>query len=257
MKRFARASALVTIATLSLVGCESEEDDDPVAPVVASTGVIAGLVDVIDSTNSRHFESGVSVRLEATDRETVSDARGRWHLDSVEAGVYTIILSKPGYTTEYYFSFQFVGRDTALVWPRNAISPTSFTLYTLPTHRVSKLDAAAIPATPGEEAAVRFIAEVSPKVAYKSVTILLGSSTTMSKERGSYQCAFSSSTGPSGSFAYTLPSSILRNCGFESGATIYAIAYPGGATAFDWRNDRTYYMDLSDFPSQVISIVAP
>lgn len=69
----------------------------------------------------------VLVRLEGTGFETLTDTAGKWTLNLIPAGTYTIIYSKPGYSTAKRFSVRCDGTFPVIVKPMTLAQLPSYT----------------------------------------------------------------------------------------------------------------------------------
>jgi hypothetical protein len=89
-------------------GCKTTTEITSVAPT--STGQIVGYVGLeeMDCTPSKSF-AGVNVEILGTNTKAVSDSTGRFILDSVPAGYYSISFSKPGFSEYIQGRVEFVG----------------------------------------------------------------------------------------------------------------------------------------------------
>jgi hypothetical protein len=245
---------LSVLGMLALAACD--KDGDPVAPTPERTGAIAGTVLIQDSAGYAPDHSGVSVGIEGTSLSTTSDRKGRWVISGVRAGVHTIVLSKQGYTTEYLIRQQFVGRDTLVVGPSNSVSISSFVVQWLPFRRVATFTAQAIADT--SEGKVRISGSITSQAATQYVSIMFGSSPTVSKVHGTYLANLRLYTDGGGRFGADIPGSWLHGQGFVAGSVLHIVAYPGGdRVAYDAPTDRWYFSNLIDAPSQVATVVMP
>ncbi|MEP7235495.1 MAG: carboxypeptidase-like regulatory domain-containing protein [Ignavibacteriota bacterium] len=97
---------LSALSILVFISCRDDDDD----MVGTKPGTISGTVMLIDSTGLAFADfSGVTIQLENTAIQTISDVDGGWHLKNVPAGIYTIRASKLGFGNVREFGFQFVG----------------------------------------------------------------------------------------------------------------------------------------------------
>lgn len=56
--------------------------------------------------------SGATIKIEGTGFSAVTDSSGQWEIDNVPAGIYNIIISKPGFDTNLIAEFEFNGAGT-------------------------------------------------------------------------------------------------------------------------------------------------
>jgi hypothetical protein len=114
--------ARLLFLSLLLQGCK--ENPGPIGPTgpsgVLPNGQVAGRVLLVDHTSPSDFmipylpfHDSVEVTIQpGTTLSAMSDSSGRWVLKSVAPGIYTIILSKPGFFQYRLYSQQYVGGDT-------------------------------------------------------------------------------------------------------------------------------------------------
>ncbi len=104
------AGALVMLG-LALTSCS----DPPTSQSIGNPGTLIGFVEVSSPAGSTSDHSGTTVELEGTTLSTTTDATGRWVLNNVPAGIYTIRSSRNNCGYVRQIGFQFVGDDTAYV----------------------------------------------------------------------------------------------------------------------------------------------
>jgi hypothetical protein len=104
-----RKLSVLPLTLAFCLGCKG--DPGPVGPQgTLLTGNLTGYVVLLDETGQRQIDySGVTVAVQTPLRSTTTDASGRWTLSNLSTGVYTVVLSKPGFGTYKIVSFQFVG----------------------------------------------------------------------------------------------------------------------------------------------------
>src|ERR1035437_11139545 len=59
--------------------------------------------------NPLSWQSGATIQVEGTAFSTTSDSAGEWGLDHVPAGIYNLMLWKPGFDTLIIPEYQFSG----------------------------------------------------------------------------------------------------------------------------------------------------
>ena len=92
-----------------------------------------GSVKLYSEDNSFEINKNlVLVRLEGTGFETLTDTAGKWTLNLVPQGTYTIVYSKPGYSTAKRFSVRCDGKLPVIVKP--------MTLAQLPSYTVDEME---------------------------------------------------------------------------------------------------------------------
>ena len=91
-----------------------------------------GSVKLLSEDNSFEINKNlVLVRLEGTGYETLTDTAGKWTLNLIPQGTYTIVYSKPGYSTAKRFSVRCDGIYPVIVSP--------MTLAQIPTHTIDSM----------------------------------------------------------------------------------------------------------------------
>ena len=97
---------LLLLSSLVLVACES----DPIAPA----GDISGYASLRDERGERLADhSGMRVQLRGTNLSALTDTSGYFTISGVPAGIYDLDYSKPGFASNQFRAFQFVGGGTA------------------------------------------------------------------------------------------------------------------------------------------------
>lgn len=71
------------------------------------------LVSAMGDTLSNY--SGVTIRIEGTPFQATSNTVGDWEIDNVPAGIYNLLLSKPGFDTLLLPQYQFSGAGVSFV----------------------------------------------------------------------------------------------------------------------------------------------
>ena len=79
-----------------------------------SAGVVRGNVALVSATgDTLSSYAGASVVLQGAGLHTTSSATGDWEIDNVPAGIYTILLTKPGFDSLVLPKFEFRGVGTS------------------------------------------------------------------------------------------------------------------------------------------------
>lgn len=109
---------LVTTAFITfMVGCEDSSTGSH-----QNTGSIVGFVQPFDQWGRKlNDRSGVMVSLKGGSASDVTNADGRFNLENVSAGVYTIILEKKGFGTMKIPGYRFPGGGQAFLKPGQAV----------------------------------------------------------------------------------------------------------------------------------------
>ncbi len=92
-----------------------------------TTGSFAGRVALIDSTQLvlSNF-SGITVSIDGTSISTTTDSSGRWEINAVPEGLYSISATKSGFGTFHWYEQQMVGGRLDLT-PAGIAQMPSFT----------------------------------------------------------------------------------------------------------------------------------
>lgn len=99
----------------SLIGCMDSRVTSTEDPPGSQ---FRGSVKLYAEDNSFEINKNlVLVRLEGTGFETLTDTAGKWTLNLIPQGTYTIVYSKPGYSSAKRFSVRCDGKLPAIVQP--------------------------------------------------------------------------------------------------------------------------------------------
>lgn len=227
------------------------------------TGNIRGLVGLHSECGIATDHSGVAVKIEGTSFSAVTDAAGRWEVKGIEAGIYNIDYSKPGYHPYKRESFQFVGGGTAYVSGYKQGNEANLMGY--PTWTISGLQADKLVIHGNDSLERREFINISgaataspcgPNIP-RGAWIFMSDKSTVSSSDHTYK----TSTGwpTEGSTLFSLPAEELPSMGFPRGSTVYVIAYPAGPVLqfTDPDTGKTTFMGLGSTPSNVVSFVVP
>ncbi len=99
---------LSSILALTLLGaCKS-----PTTIVENDIGIMQGKVALFANCNSVSDASGVTVSIEGTAFSATTNTQGDWTINNVPAGIYNILITKPGFDTDLIAQDQFSGAGT-------------------------------------------------------------------------------------------------------------------------------------------------
>jgi hypothetical protein len=223
--------ALIAICLLAYCGCKGPTGLDG-ATGSQLKGDIFGYVDVYD-VGGRLLpdKRGVQITSDETQviaaKTTTTDSTGRWSLNDLYAGIYSISASKAGYTSGTVSNFQFVGGGKAyLNSTLGIIQLPSFTITSLgligaitdSLGQQLKIDITP-PAVVGENRAFIVVYGKVPTVGINTSDALVTSTVTFTYKQA-------------GSAIFSLRNAIstLQNTyGMKSGDKVYAVAYPSSA----------------------------
>src|SRR5437764_14365972 len=106
--KYTRLFFAAAMAGILFSGCKETTVVSPAAP-----GNITGYVQLYDTLSQPLADqSGVTVSLPGTSISAQSDRSGKWTLQNVPPGTYTIFFSKDGYSSMKDFNLQFIGNGT-------------------------------------------------------------------------------------------------------------------------------------------------
>jgi len=244
-----------TLAALILiVGCKG--DTGPAGssgPFI--TGSVSGFVSLVQTDGTLPAnQSGAMVGIQGTSLSTTTDSIGKWTINGLTTGTYTVNYSKSGYGSSELADFQFTGGDTDFVAKVTLAQPPNFTVAINPTETIAD----------SNSLYVWYTTNVPQKVGYTRVLIAVGTTPNVNASNPNdylYSATFVS-TGTS--ISEHIYQSDLEYAGFTSGMTVYVVAYPlcyGDAaneysSYVDHTTGRTVYTSLGT-PSNVISLIVP
>jgi len=104
-------------------------DSRVISPDELPGSQLRGSVRLLSEDNSFAINKNlVLVKLEGTGFETLTDTAGRWTLNLIPKGTYTILYSKPGYSNVKRFSVRSDGAMPVIVNPITLVQIPSFTV---------------------------------------------------------------------------------------------------------------------------------
>ncbi len=241
---------------LSLSLLSSSCFDDPVA---AASGDMWGYVRITDIDKLEVSDrSGVTVQLEGTSYSTTTDANGKWLLEDVAPGVYTVNYTSSGYSEIKQLNTQFVGNGDLFLGYTD--------MYEIPSFTITDLAVNYNPDTEHYEF-VGHISENIPVEKFRWATIvystdpnsdfkatlqsIVGGLTIDTKTAGTKITGYVTQ-------AILAGSGVAPTTGIPSGTTIYFKAYPLGSgytTYFDVVEQVDVVTSASSQGSQVVSAI--
>lgn len=248
MRRFFPAMLVFAL----VLGCKGPEG--PAGPPGSSLeGDIIGIVALVNADGSQPSNrSGVTVGLEGLPLTTTTDSNGRFVLSNLNAGIFNINYSKPGYGSSKTVRYQFVGGGQAYVGNVTLCQPPSFSVSSISFGGISGAGTVSINVQLSESATEQ-----------RRVFLFFGENSSVSSNPQNYVGQISSTvTFSSGSGVGFLSQSTLRNAGIASGTTAYVVAYAANqgflnSGYVDVNTGRFVYTNLSGSASNVISFAAP
>ncbi len=111
---------LFSLLPLALLGaCKSST-----TVVQNDVGIIQGKVALSVNCNALSNDSGATVQIEETGFSATTNSLGDWTMNNVPAGIYNIIITKPGFDTDLIAQDEFSGAGTQFL-ENGSISSTS------------------------------------------------------------------------------------------------------------------------------------
>jgi hypothetical protein len=237
----------------SLTGCGEEE---PITGPLLLSGNFTGFVTLIDSNGSRLKDlSGVNVSIDGSLFSTMTDSLGKWNIDEMTTGIYTIIYSKPSFGIYKAMNQGFVGGGTLFLNPVQLTQPPAFTV-TIDTEKTL---------TDSNSIYIAGNATGVHGMGFSRVLIAIGATPDVSATDAS-KYLYSTSTivwSNSLMIGTHIQKNDLDFAGLTSGTTMYAVLYPlsnGSSHAYTSYLDQNYgrlvYTSLGP-PSAVVPVTIP
>jgi hypothetical protein len=256
-----KLAVLFTIfcASLYLFGCKGDNGvtgpTGPTGPPGPSySGKMTGLVTLTDSNGAQPTnKSGVTVAIENSTKSAVTDSTGKWSIDSVSTGVYTIDISKNTYGMSKIENYQFVGVGTTYLGNTLLSETPNFTVSVL-TY-VSGNGYVDVSGT---------LTLGTPQTTGRNILLFIGNSNSVSSSTSTYLGVVSAfANGVAVSFTQRITTATFTNLGIGTGSPAFIIAYTASATAgscsryLDQATGRFVYTSLSTSASNVLQVVTP
>ena len=92
-----KTKLLILFISILIFSCSGESND--ISPPAPTSGNIFGSVNLYDEGTSQIDNSGMTISVEGTAIQAISDAAGDFTLMDVPFGTYTIVYEKTGYGT--------------------------------------------------------------------------------------------------------------------------------------------------------------
>ncbi len=218
MNLFTRGRYLLLSAALVLAtGCAKDLPTQP----TPRTGTLHGAVWLHDTWGKRLTDhSGVTVSIEGTPYQAITQPGGEWAMPDLPAGTYTVKLAKDGFSEHRFFGYGFVGGGDAYMNEAfMALRPANFEFTSFEL----------MP----KEHGIRFSAFISrPEMENLPASIYIGTTPDVSSDPGNHlhEVGFSvapsaPSNDPAEDEWVHLPYDELRALGVPPGTTLYCRAY--------------------------------
>jgi hypothetical protein len=252
--------AIALVMILALYGCDKFKGaTGPEGP--ALTGNIVGYVALYDEYGRKLSDhSDVSVRTADSAVSTLTTSSGKWVLDGLKTGCYTLIFSKAGCGTIKRYGLQFSGGG-------DYFYGSALPILQLPAFTITSLSV-----TPSSTSISLNGTISSPAVTgqSRSVRFFISTSNTVSADPARYNYTTLSASTTTSSFALTITSSTFNSAGLFSGTTIYIIAYPTSSRYYydegitylesgylDPETGRKVYPSIGSTPSNIVMTAVP
>jgi hypothetical protein len=237
---------ICAIASLLLLTSCKKGDPGPAGPVLS--GDLVGFCYITNSDGSiAKDNSGITVSAEGTGIVDTTSYDGHFILSRLNAGIYNISFSKPGYCLNKFPGFQFVGGGQAFLGYMSIYPPPDFTV----SH---------ITASITNDSILNIQGTLSDSSTSNRIALLFwGTSPNVSSDPKNYLFynplyLFNQSV----SFSEQWGTNIFYDHGIVKGQTIYLVAYSvsySSATYLDFTTGRYYFSGISTVPSNVVKII--
>jgi hypothetical protein len=247
--------AALTVLVL-MAGCKG--DTGPAGPSLG--GSMSGFVNLFQSDGSQDANpSGVTVSIQGASLSTTTDSTGKWTINGLTTGTYTVTYTKPGYGMTEQPDVQFAGGGTDYLGTIIMAQPPNFTV---------KLDSAEL--TSVNNGSIEGWYKINTAQEEECVLIAVGMDSNVSASDPT-KYVFSEINGLSNFLSpdtneqlFGISGPSLQVAGFKSGEYAYVVVYPlcfdyGGSdysSYVDPATGRTAYTSLGT-PSAVIRVVVP
>jgi len=264
------STAFVIIITLlvGLLGCEGEKGPQgPAGPQL--TGNLIGFVKLYDLQGNRLADAaGVTITVTETEQTTTTDAYGKWTIEDLLTGTYSIRIEKTGYGVYIQPSYSFVGNGDEIFeptmfyddWDRS--EPVVY-LGQIPTYSVNQI--IATPDTDSDEVEIELIFTPALQKNHGFI-VFVGSSSigasSVSSDPHNYvfRKTWYVDPGPVSSGKVTISSDDFIMNGIAAGTSAFFVAYGVNLYAdayIDMETGKWNYAALSAISSNVVSVQVP
>jgi len=259
-KRFILAGVFGPGLFLALIGnCFWPGREGPQGPEGPELrGTLYGFVTLIKANGDQPADrSGVRVSADWSWAATQTDSAGEWAFSRAETGIYTLTFSKDGYGTSKEVQVQFVGGGDRNIGTVNLCEPPAFFIDSVWTR---------VPKT-GDTNSVYLGARASDSLVHGQYKVILFFShgASVSRDPASYLAASPENTffiGGIDSTGIRLQPVAFASAGFQSGDTLYTVAYAASAGSensgyLDLSTNRFVYTNIDTLPSNRLVFVVP
>lgn len=250
---------LIPLSTMQY-GCKGDTGDNgitgPGGPKLI--GKISGNVILIDTNGVQpSMKNGVNVSIDGLGRSAITDSTGKWSIDSVYTGVYTITISKNNYGSTKHVNYQFIGGGTTFL--------ANDYLSAVPNYSVSNLTY-----TSGISGGNTYV-DIKGNISFTSnqmfgrnILLFIGNSSMVSNDPANYLDvvnAFVIDTATT--FTQRITTTEFSHIGIPTGSPAYIVAYASSAAFanssryIDVNTGRYYYTSLNSANSGVLTINTP
>lgn len=248
------ARSCLTIAILSAIalfpGCTGEKG--PAGPVL--TGSLTGFIVLNDEYGSDKFDhSGATVAISELNLSTISDSLGKWTIEGLTTGTYTLIINKIGYGGYVVYGLPFAGGGADYYGKRSLYElpsyyPVAVTLDSVDTDYIHITAALSAPGEKGKRRSLVYFVGETPDVNYSPDKYVLDDA----------YISFKADTALTKARIYTED---LELKGLK-GKTVYVIAYASSYPQYnnyytDIHTGKKIYCSLHPQPSNVLAVPLP
>jgi hypothetical protein len=241
--------ALLAGVASSIIGCKGKEG--PVGPTV--TGNLTGFVEMANEygTELSTF-AGVTVAIEGTSHQAVSDVDGKWLISDLPMGTYNLVFAKAGFGTCRKYAFEVAGEGTAYAGKAYLSQMPSFTITTAQADSV-------------DTATVRISCTVTPmglQNKKRGVAVFIGTDSSVASDPSTHQGFAGTKIDASwDNFWWHVPWRLSigqKTSGTQLYMVVYASSYPYYYSSYtDPSTGKTVYPCLSVASSNVVQFTVP
>jgi hypothetical protein len=258
-----KATYIIVVSTFIFLSCQGPKGADGLTgPSGADgtqgvagpklSGAIKGFVSLYKEDGSDLIDySGVKVSLDGFPNDTTTtDKNGKWTLQNIQTGTYTITFNKIGYGIQKIIGYQFAGGGDAFI-PNTIVSEKS-------TNRVASLSVSSSSGTLNISGTLSSSAYSNNAVL---VLIYFDTLNTVSSDPAHYKYLNIAAVFSGQTAINTLQIAVqsLYDVGFLKGARVYIAGYTNSVMGFSYKDTltgREVYTALCD-SSKVSSFILP
>ncbi|HUL44239.1 MAG TPA: carboxypeptidase-like regulatory domain-containing protein, partial [Bacteroidota bacterium] len=214
----------------------------------ALQGTLFGMVSV-QSESGKYPDAnggGFLVTIDGTMYSAVTDSFGRWKIESLPAGDYTITISKDGYGTMKIYNYRF-GRGAHGTWPYVFMG------------KLPDFDVESAATTMAGDTAIISGKLTNTSTDWRSVFMFLGKTNRVSQLPPDYFQVYGVEVlRNSDTYSGSIPASWLAHKGIVSGDTVFVAVYAASEHVISWTDpatQRDYFSPLSTTSQRIFFVV--